>query len=372
MYGGGVETGAVDRYMPIRASAIRGHLRFWWRLLNDVGRTSKDLFSHESALWGGISSTGPQASRVMLQIKADPVEPRHMVRFRSRPREFPAYALILEREDDPELLNTEYGFELVLRFERTVDTPQREQVIEALRWWASFGGVGARCRRGLGAVNVTSDDTALTPVSTAEVEQRSGRMIVGRPASHDAVTAWRTAIETLRRFRQGPGVGRNPGREKRPGRSRWPEPDTIRRFSDRHAPGHEPRHPVKGWYPRAAFGLPLVFHFKDGGDPFPRNRGAAQEDNALKPRDSDRMASPLILRPWFDGSQYCPAAMLLSGWEKRISIPVRFGTEAAEPAWPEAPFERARLAAQIEPIGDSGTDALSAFMAYFEHECGRR
>ena len=32
MYGGGVEPGVVDKEMPIRASAIRGQLRFWWRI----------------------------------------------------------------------------------------------------------------------------------------------------------------------------------------------------------------------------------------------------------------------------------------------------------------------------------------------------
>ena len=37
MYGGGVEPGKVDRAMPIRPSAIRGQLRFWWRLLNGAG-----------------------------------------------------------------------------------------------------------------------------------------------------------------------------------------------------------------------------------------------------------------------------------------------------------------------------------------------
>ena len=53
MYGGGVKAGVVDRNMPIRASALRGQLRFWWRLLNS---TTYPLFSAESALWGGYFS----------------------------------------------------------------------------------------------------------------------------------------------------------------------------------------------------------------------------------------------------------------------------------------------------------------------------
>ena len=55
MFGGGVTPGEVDREMPIRASALRGQLRFWWRLLYRADRKPSDLFDVESDLWGGIS-----------------------------------------------------------------------------------------------------------------------------------------------------------------------------------------------------------------------------------------------------------------------------------------------------------------------------
>ena len=69
MFGGGVKPDEVDREMPIRASALRGHLRFWWRLLHGADRRPSDLFDVESDLWGGISSKGPRASRVTLQVR---------------------------------------------------------------------------------------------------------------------------------------------------------------------------------------------------------------------------------------------------------------------------------------------------------------
>ena len=69
MFGGGVTAGEVDRDMPIRASALRGQLRFWWRLLHGAGRKSADLFDTESLLWGGISGNGPRAGRVTLQAR---------------------------------------------------------------------------------------------------------------------------------------------------------------------------------------------------------------------------------------------------------------------------------------------------------------
>ena len=125
---------------------------------------------------------------------------------------------------------------------------------------------------------------------------------------------------------------------------------------------HEPEHRARGFYPRAAFGLPIVFHFKDGEDP---------RDQVLNPVGHDRMASPLILRPWFDGRQYRPVALLLPGWKERLNVSVRLDPADAKaktstPAWPEDSDERKRLAAQIQPMRDQdAADPLSAFMHFF-------
>ena len=307
MYGGGVEPGKVDRDMPVRASAIRGQLRFWWRLLHGAGRSPVDLFTEESALWGGISrSSGPQASRVSLRVQATPINDRQL-KLKNQIGGFPSYALIPDRNaPQPRFLNPGYEFKLLLRFAEAVDSTQRDQVIETLRWWASFSGIGARTRRGLGAVRVEG----LTPVCRTEVETTGGRMVL-RSAQPDALGAWRVAVDKLRDFRQGRRIGRNPGTGGRPGRSRWPEPDAIRRLVRRRTK-HDPEHPVDRFYPRAAFGLPIVFQFKPSdvaeGDP---------PDYVLEPadRDRNRMASPLILRPYFDGAQYRPLALLLPGWD---------------------------------------------------------
>ena len=363
MYGGGVTPGEVDCAMPIRPSAIRGQLRFWWRLLNDAGRSPRDVFAAESALWGGIATTGPRASRVAVDVAAEPVgqEQEHSEREQmvgARARDFPAYALIVESGHVPDLLNAGYEFTLTLRFATTATAAQCEQVIEALRWWASFGGVGARTRRGLGTVEATGDGVEVTPVSRDDVDSRGGRLVLRSPSSN-AVEAWRNAVEALNDFRQGRNVGRNPGRGNRPGRSRWPEPDAIRRHRRQHAYGHQPEHPVDGQYPRAAFGLPIVFHFKDRGDPTP--------DAVLEPCKGDRMASPLILRPYFDGKRYRPVALLLPGWTESVSVPVSFDSKHVGPAWPASSDEREGLAKQVAPMQGRGADALTAFLHYFEH-----
>ena len=212
----------------------------------------------------------------------------------------------------------------MLSFKSTITQQQQNQVIEALRWWVSFGGVGARTRRGLGAVKVAGSNLAcvFNPVSKQEVISKTGVMVL-RNSGNNAVQAWRYAINKLKNFRQGPNVGRPPGH----GRSHWPEPDTLRRSAGVHAPNHAPVHPVNG-YPRAAFGLPIVFHFKDIGDP---------GDCILEPDDSDRMASPLILRPYFDGTQYHSLALLLPGWKDCVSVPVHFGSTPLGEAWPGTP-----------------------------------
>ena len=79
------------------------------------------------------------------------------------------------------------------------------------------------------------------------------------------------------------------------------------------------------------------------------------------------MASPLLLRPYFDGStQYHPLALLLPGWKDCVSVPVRFDTQPQDCAWPKDPDERRSRASQVPPMKERGDDALSAFMAYFK------
>ena len=372
MYGGGVEPGEVDCAMPIRPSAIRGQLRFWWRLLNGVGLRPQDVFAAESDLWGGIATTGPRASRVAVDVAAEPVGSAATVK--AGHHRFPAYAFILERDDDPTLLGDGYEFMLTLRFAGRVTDARREQVIEALRWWASFGGIGARTRRGLGTVKISGGDVRLKPVTCKEVESRGGRMVL-RGARKSAIEAWKDALEALKNFRQGESLGRNRGGGQHPGRSRWPEPDAIRHVTGDHAPGHEPKRPVVGQYPRAAFGLPIVFQFKNKnqGDPKgPKGKGltlnaAPVNTESNKKLRRDRMASPLILRPYFDGARYQPLALLLPGWESHVSVPVALDSTHLGPAWPEDSRERERLADLVPPMQGRGTDALTAFLHYFEH-----
>ena len=382
LYGGGVKAGVVDTELPVRASAIRGQLRYWWRLLQP--RTASELlFAAETHLWGGISREGPTASQVRLRVlEAGPVTLTPAFRYDRKPdgtlptapkaeAGMNAYALFpaqgKRHETNHRLLEQEPA-QLAkpgIAFTLEIACPEAHwpEVERALRWWATFGGLGARARRGLGAVELED----LDPVTAEEVRAAGGRLTL-RPPCESAVAAWMAAVQRLRDFRQGEGNGRNPGKEaNRPGRSRWPEPDMIRRLSNKHDPDHAPRHPVEKLYPRAAFGLPIVFHFQSAKDP---------EQVILEPQDDrhDRMASPLVLRPYrARGGKYQPAALLLPGWEKALTTDLRLKDKAAHQmlvTWPGDPPQRQDAVARILPMSENSaaSDPLSAFMDFFVRE----
>lgn len=379
-----MRAGAVDETMAIRASGIRGQLRFWWRIACGPFASSEAMFQRESAIWGGLGSSTPTASKVAVRVdqvrglqtgaaftyQANHKKPGELRTMPDAADWIEPYAVFPARgalskdkrsiEEAPHrLAQPGLSFRLGVQLHTQLSAQQRHEVDSALRWWASFGGVGARTRRGLGTLQVQG----LAPVSAEEVEANGGRL-VWRETATTPEQAWKISIGHLRDFRQKAEVGRNPGKAGPdiPGRSRWPEPDMIRRQTRRNAPEHPPEHPVRDVYPRAAFGLPIVFHFKD------ENKGEPNQQ-LLVPEDGDRLASQLILRPYWDGERWYPSALLIPGWEQALDVVAQCspGTDDHR-AWPRDPAERERLAQQIKPMVGRGDDPLSAFMAYFQED----
>lgn len=80
LFGGGVETGVVDPQQPIRAAAIRGQLRFWWRTCNAARFESLTALQREErCLWGSATkqkddTTGPAAIGMWVSVEADQPE----------------------------------------------------------------------------------------------------------------------------------------------------------------------------------------------------------------------------------------------------------------------------------------------------------
>ena len=254
-------------------------------------------------------------------------------------------------------------FTLQLRFAAAVSETQRQQVIETLRWWANFGGLGARNRRGTGAVQVEQANTLpslQTPVSKQEAEQAGCHLVLRNNTYADPVTAWKQAITRLRDFRQKAGLGRNPpgkeaGNKKPAGRSRWPEADAVHRLSGQHAAMHAPEHLAGNVFPRGMFGMPIIFYFVGRGEP---------ADHQLQPQSKDRMPSPLILRPYHDGNGQWFAAALLLPHDLLQQMPVVL-QRGSEKTYPAKLWEK-RLAASVEPIKtQQADDPLHAFLHYF-------
>lgn len=366
LYGGGVQTATVDETMPIRISALRGQLRFWWRLLAAHKWHLPDLRRTEFQLWGGMGSDDTEASASLVFLRVRNVRDIHKVPYtdyadnRNAPLAYVFFPADNDKNTDVshDVLREGLHFTLQLRFATVASETQRQQVIETLRWWANFGGLGARNRRGTGAVQVEQADSLpslLNPVTKQEAEEAGCHLVLRNNTYADPVTAWKQAITRLRDFRQKAGLGRNAGKTKPAGRSRWPEADAVRRLSGQHAAMHAPEHLAGNVFPRGMFGMPIIFHFVGRGEP---------ADHQLQPQGKDRMPSPLILRPYHDGNGQWFAAALLPPHDLLQQMPVVL-QRGSEKTYPAKLWEK-RLAASVEPIKtQQADDPLHAFLHYF-------
>lgn len=315
LFGGGVEPGHADPVTVIRGTEIRGHLRFWWRSTRG-GEFSGSLSAMKEAedLWWGAASTEakPRPSQVDITVdvaqqeRGEPMgaQERSPVYEMRSPYGYVAFPL---RESGGDLLRG-VKFTLSIRF------PERFRAdLEATLWaWETFGGIGARTRRGCGALRLLAVNGAAPEKLPADVEVienkikeqlasyvSTGTWPGGVPHLNGSLQfkvtkpepsslhAWRSLIAALKSFRQQRNAGTAPNR---PGRSKWPEPDAIRRLFGTSASLHATPLSSVDKFPRAEFGLPIIFKFKDdkSGDP---------PQTTLQGPSSNRLASRLVLRP---------------------------------------------------------------------------
>mgnify|MGYP001305374327 CR=1 FL=1 len=362
LFGGGVEPQQADPITTVRASEVRGQLRFWWRA-TCAGRYGPDGLAQmkqaEDALWGSTKSQSLVEMEVrnvnegtlIRNLTSSPRDP-----FLGDPIKSPiSYAAFPLRRtpERPVPGGLRFGVTFDLAITLPTDDKLRNDVLAALWAWETFGGIGARTRRGFGALHchavhgVTEGGPWLPPTKSPQavkqwltelftqfVEPGTGPAEVprlslqrgcrigssekvqefasdGRPVSNEArlekllvdnqlprekiaellpaLIVWYYPLAKLREFRQ---QRRNNAQGRPYGRSFWPEPDEIRwrfpeGFRGRHslpAPANRRR---ANKFPRAVFGLPILFQFKDN----------ELETTTLQGVHHDRLASPLILRP---------------------------------------------------------------------------
>jgi CRISPR-associated protein Cmr1 len=342
IYGGGSETRLVDRNEPVRAAAVRGHLRFWWRALYAPRFQSlEDLRSAERNLWGWAGRSGSVRSAVDVEVSVDlPKTAKAVATVESRPSS-ENYALWPGRETKDAKVKLEAaqilvpGLEFELRLSLSTDA-NADEVAAAMKAWVAFGGYGGRTRRGCGSLTIScglepmaglvtiSDDALVAPFAIAasaagmpskfpDLPALAGSTYwLGRQTTH-AEDAWREALGWLRDFRQKPGPtagsARESGRNMRPGRSRWPEGDKLRLLGKAGHDSHDIRFKgVDPVWPRASFGLPIPVRFQTGAKATIKWR----RQNGREPRVYDRLASPLIVKPIaLANGRFAPLALWL-------------------------------------------------------------
>ncbi len=354
--GGGTTAGKVDETFPVRAASIRGQLRFWWRLLNASAFQQSDgatdlpaLRRREQEIFGGPDFPSPLHLQVTTERRcSDQGNTRsaedHFGFERFGPE---CYALFPPLNDSdktqkPPAKIIKEGFSFHLRL--TWPTQQRlsvmraaqnadrqkmspplpplpptiqdptDEIQHAVLAWLTWGGLGARTRRGVGSLHCVKWPAEMD-IAAATAPPPGCRLFLYSPPQSDAawnaMKAWNTAVEMYRSFRQ---LFRRPptGNNRFPGRSRWPEPDSIRMLTGCSDPDHRiPMFPLEQpLFPRAVLGLPIGFQFKSG----PRNEASPDKDPArvtLVPAGKDRMASPVITKAVFMHGQWKSAVLIL-------------------------------------------------------------
>lgn len=413
LYGGGVDPSEADPVTIVRATEIRGHLRFWWRATRggQTGNSLEKLKAMEDEIWGKASTKekvkknedqrNKQAQEdksfqhtIQIEVivrdsergeakKAYDIEERGE-KLKPSAVNVPDYAVFPLRppnedlrkktkkqlEEDMKKLQHGVSFTLKITFPKIY-----KEDIEAALWaWETFGGVGARTRRGFGALQllkVDGNENIDLPSSNRSgivrswlVSKLQQFVVRGSWPEHVphleqtlhfqitnpetmAYQSWKGLIKRYAAFRQSRTKGNT-------GRSNWPEAETIRNITGRrhYADLH---HPQK--FPRAVFGLPIIFHFKDDAHrehPDPKEttlQGAKKE--------YERLASPLILRPLVckDGLSVGLAAILKGSY-----IPPLIVKETGEPV--EAQLNEQELTMLPNLNLNHQTDILQAFMNF--------
>lgn len=386
MFGGGFQPGETDPELPIHPATIRGHLRFWWRACNArAGKydTPEKLFSDESKFWGatalqGGASSGPSAIDLDVMIESTGTAEfsyfgKPDYRWRGANGWAPPgvnYALFpFNGLGDSHAANGREGVVFRLRLTPSPSvgldpsvpslSKCRLAAEQALWAWITFGGVGARTRRGCGTLRcqgglfmaeepdeepMTAEDLFMPPEDSHAIEEwiygavesyvLTGGGVTAVPSlaggsfavkpnppylanPPGAMDAWGTAIDAMRSFRQGPGIGRvDTGNPMHPGESYWPEAGAVRRLLG--FGGHYVRNTAGGGdFPRADLGLPMGFG---------QMRNPAPQLTVNR-EGSTRMASPVILKALPIGeTEAVPLALLLDAphvWDVVPDAPSR-------------------------------------------------
>lgn len=325
MFGGSATPREVDSANPVRAASVRGHLRFWWRAVaGGQYKTPQELFEAEEKIWGSSKAYGKVALRVIKQEAGPMVKPSELVPDKGTAKTGPMERYFLHpfNPNKAEGLAEASGLkwvEFTLELTPSLSEAEKEHLRRAIRAWIAFGGIGARTRRGLGALEALTDLQNWLPASPQKLREwfqghakeaplhtlLTGAVIrlgsACKPSNTDPYKghkAWRELGSFWARFRKGhfvvdPQTGKAMAYTPMAG-GKWRDHQTLRALSP-----HQKQIALAKPY----LGLPIVYQRL--GNSF---SGTLE---ALHPQGR-RMASPVTLKPmaFADGS-IRPAVVVL-------------------------------------------------------------
>ena len=364
LFGGGVVPNQADPVTLIRPTEIRAHLRFWWRACrggkSQFNRDIKLMKEEEDRIWGSAAVHEEEQQQKDVEEVQEVIHPVQIaVEILSSGRavspttaeNIPQYAAFpLLQRDNRRATNADakvvkdIRFALIITYPiayrktkagvdfQTGKTVYREDVEAALWAWETFGGIGARTRRGFGAIQLQSIDGTLNtdlpplqgftmwlrnqlnkhvkeeafPSEVPHLTKNATFAYISKPHEEHAkqenfwevLQVWKDLVDHYAKFRQ----------YRINGKSVWPEGKAvatiIEKQQDKDKPGH-----YDDKFPRAAFGLPINFYDKKWGNEAPP--AVLLEADNIK----GRLASPLILRPLAcQGESAVGLAFLLEGY----------------------------------------------------------
>lgn len=388
LFGGGAKPREPDSDNPFRASGIRGQLRFWWRALSPEA-DPQELKTAEDALWGNMNQRSQVAIAVNPEKNLPPAVPCCTMDGKGTLEwgGLPGYFLFPGQPTRPEAgKRGQPAAKIVMKggaekrhpgFRLHVDYPTEKEdvVLDTLAAWLVFGGIGGRTRRGCGTLRVVECPPEMKPGGLLKrllpflknprstglngLPKLAGTQVfLTNKAFLSGEEAWMDLAKVYRRFRQS---RLNPD-SKVPGVSLWPEAGAIRGLTDSSYKQEKipPKSP-KSIFPRGGLGLPIIFHFKnDRPNCAKGHRQADPGDHTLIPEGHERWASPLILKPFWDGTAFHGLIVVLANSRPPDSLFLQ--GPSGDPIPVRTGLHEPQLAKDISPLKGK-SDVLEAFLS---------
>lgn len=186
-------SGANQAQAEIRASSIRGHLRWWFRALGGTQEQESEVFGSAAGNEGCASAL---IVRVLMKSlgqlwrpeRVDPNSPTAYIYY------FASVSGTVkgQRWTDQGNLPPETKFQLYISKSREISEPATKRLTEAIESFLVFGSIGLRATRGLGAF--TCLERPLTPETlklNASIIKSQGFSFIEKQSG---IKSWNSAI----------------------------------------------------------------------------------------------------------------------------------------------------------------------------------